>query len=184
MVDLKATSAVPLTGLIPTACGARKKAVTGNVELADGKLTRAVTLGAAGLLIFTTARLALPLFATSARWRRLSTATETGPEATGQGLPAVPARVPIDPVHSDGVWGLSAGDVTAVPKLTTVMSFEALFATTATPAAVSIAIEDGVVPTGVDEEDEGMDAGGCTARFTTAIDPLVEPGTLFVTLMG
>jgi hypothetical protein len=64
------------------------------------------------------------------------------------------------------------------------MSFEALFATTATPAAVSIAIEDGVVPTGVDEEAEGAGGEGCTARFTTAIDPLVEPGTLFVTLIG
>jgi hypothetical protein len=64
------------------------------------------------------------------------------------------------------------------------MSFEPLFATTATLVAVLIAIEDGVVPTAVDEEAEGVDVGGCTARFTTAIDPLVEPAALFVTLMG
>lgn len=76
------------------------------------------------------------------------------------------------------------GDATVLPKPTIVMSFEALFATTAIPLAVSIATEEGVVPTGAAEDDVGADAGGCTARFTTAIDPLGEPATLFVTLIG
>src|SRR5690348_11228434 len=87
---VKATRARPLTGLIPTDCGARKNALP--FESDDGKVRSAVTFGT---LRSTTARLPVALFATSARLRTLSTATDVGPVATAQGF----AEAPTDPVQ-------------------------------------------------------------------------------------
>src|SRR5580704_4953024 len=112
----KATSARPLTGFIATASGVSWNAVP--FRATDGKVSRAVTVGVP--LRFTTASVGvgLALLATRARLRRLSTATETGADGT-----QLPARLPRDPVQSDGVETLSDG-LAGVPKFMTVMSFE------------------------------------------------------------
>ena len=121
---VKATSARPLTAFIATAIGVKGKAVPPGVT--EGKVTRAVTQGVVPggaqwvPLRSTTASLGvgLALLATRATLRRLSTATETGADAT-----QLPASVPREPVQSDAVETLSDGLV-GVPKFMTVMSFE------------------------------------------------------------
>src|ERR1700731_1459368 len=120
IVEVKATSARPLTGLIPTAWGARGNAVP--PKLADGKVRRDITLGT---LRSTTASVPLALFATRARLRRLSTATETGAVAVRPVQGSAPPSV-----QSEGVMAVR------VARLISVMSFESRFATTATPVAV------------------------------------------------
>src|SRR5260370_11447048 len=118
---VKATRARPLTGLMATACGARGNGVL-PLGSAEGKVSRAVTLGVAGALRSTTASVAFALLATRARLRMLSTATETGPVATLQGV-GEPKTVPSEPVQSDAVRTVSEGTA-RVPKSTTVMSLE------------------------------------------------------------
>src|SRR5438309_11316337 len=89
--ELKATRARPVTGLIPTAWGAKRNGLP--FKSAEGKLIRAVTLGTP--LRSTTASLALALLATRARLRTLSTATETGPVGVqGPGPPSVQSELP------------------------------------------------------------------------------------------
>src|SRR5579872_4755178 len=133
---VKATRARPLTGLMPTAWGAKESGLP--FRSADGKLSKALTTGT---LRSTTASVAFALLATSARLRILSTATDVGPVATLQG----PEADPMDPVQSEGVTAM------LVARFTSVMSFEPWLATTATPVAVLIATEDGDVPTGIAE---------------------------------
>src|SRR5579863_113177 len=82
---VKATRARPLTGLMPTATGVKEK---GNptVGSPEGKVSRAVTQGVLGGVQCVPARsmtasvepVVLPLLATRARLRMLSTATERG----------------------------------------------------------------------------------------------------------
>src|SRR5260370_28912190 len=97
----KATRARPLTGLMATACGARGNGVL-PLGSAEGKVSRAVTLGVAGALISTTASVAFALLATRARLRMLSTATETGPGATVKGG-GDPKPVPREPEQRHAV---------------------------------------------------------------------------------
>src|SRR5438309_4288106 len=102
---VKATSARPLTGLTPTACGAKNKEVP--FESADGKLTKAVTLGAAAVRSTTASVGGLDaLLATSARLRRLSVATLTGPDVAhdvSDGLrPAPTVPVQMKPTGAGG----------------------------------------------------------------------------------
>src|SRR2546426_1125614 len=94
--------------------------------------------------------LLLPLFATTARLRTLSTATPVGEVPTG-----------IEATQMAG-----AGDVRAI----SVMSLEPRFATTAIPVAVLIATAPGCMPAfSVATGAEGMFPGeGCTAKFATA----------------
>src|ERR1700730_19193202 len=106
---VKATRARPLTGLMPTARGAKESGLP--FRSADGKLSRAVTAFALRSMI---ASVLFPLFATSARLRKLSTATDTGAVATVQG----PEKDPMDPVQSEGVTAM------LVARFTRVMSFE------------------------------------------------------------
>ena len=164
--ELKATRARPVTGLIPTARGAREAGLP--VEgSAEGKLIKgAASFGTAGSLISMTASVAFVLLATSARFRMLSTATETGPVAVqGPGLPSVQR------------------ELTAIcaAKSISVMLFEPWLVTTAMPVAVSIATEVGLVPTVIGEPSCTGAEAGCTARLTAAMREVL---TLFLTLIA
>src|SRR5580704_2359648 len=121
-VDVKATRARPLAGLIPTARGIKGK---GPPETsAEGKVSSAVTWAVER---FTTASVALPLLATRARLRRLSTATEIG---------AVAARV----VHgSEPPSVQSAEGALGDAKFIILISPDPWLVTTANPVAVLIA---------------------------------------------
>ncbi len=105
--------------------------------------------------------LLLPLFATTARLRTLSTATPVGEVPTGIEATQTPGKV-----AGGGLQMAGAGDVRAI----SVMSLEPRLATTAIPVAVLIATAPGCMPAfsaamGV----EGMFPGeGCTAKFATA----------------
>src|SRR5260370_14472453 len=113
-----------------------------------------------------TASVALPLLATTARWRMLSTATETGPVSVqGPELPSVQREL----------------TATCVAKFISVMLFEPWLATTAMPMEVSIATEVGLVPTAIGEPSCEGEEAGCTARLMAAI---IEVLTLFVTLIA
>src|SRR5690242_18480168 len=101
--EVNATRARPLTGLIPTATGARENELP--FASAEGKVSSAVTEGAFGVLMSTTASVALALLATRASFRMLSTATDVGPVVTPQGM----EKEPRDPVQSDGLARLSDG---------------------------------------------------------------------------
>ena len=113
---VKATSARPLTAFIATAIGVKGKAVPPGVT--EGKVTRAVTVGVPVRFPTASEGLGPALLATRARLRRLSTATETGADAT-----QLPARLPREPVQSDAVETHSDGLV-GVPRFMTVMLFE------------------------------------------------------------
>src|SRR5579862_1131181 len=118
----------PLTGLMPIAAGV-------SVGLPAGALgMSAVTEGPERL---TTAMFCVPLLATSAILRVLSTATLTGALATAQGLDNAPS----DPVQSEAV---STVDVAG---LRIVMSFEPWLATTAWPVPELMAMATGEEPT-------------------------------------
>lgn len=178
---VKATKARPVTGLMPTAMGASVNGLP--FESAEGKLNNAVTFGTLRSMTASVAlEVELALLATRARLRRLSTATDTGPEAVQ--APG-PKTVPSKPVQSEAVETVSEG-AAGVPKFRIVTSFDPWFATTAKPVAVLIATDDGFTPTAIAEPIcVGVKVvGGWTARFTAAIDPFVEPETKSETVMG
>src|ERR1700733_1988864 len=149
-VDVKATRARPVTGLIPTARGIKAKGFP--ETSAEGKVSRAVTVRA---FRSTTANVLVPLFATRARLRKLSTATDTGADATQPGG-VVAEPEPRAPVQRDGVIMPPAAMGPSF-KLTRVMSFDCWLATTATPVAMLIATEDGVEPTAAEMGGPGTD---------------------------
>src|SRR5690348_1501345 len=107
--EVKATRARPLTGLMPTATGARENGLP--FASAEGKVSSAVTEGALGVVMSTTASVALALLATRASLRMLSTETDVGPLATVHVEPGGRA----EPVQSD-VTGLSDG-LDKLPKI-------------------------------------------------------------------
>src|SRR5205807_5501099 len=82
--------------------------------------------------------LLLPLFATTARLRTLSTATPVGEVPTGIEATQTPGKV-----AGGGLQMAGAGDVRAI----SVMSLEPRLATTAIPVAVLIATAPGCMPT-------------------------------------
>src|SRR2546425_5056210 len=82
--------------------------------------------------------LLLPLFATTARLRTLSTATPVGETPTGIEATQTPGKV-----AGAGLQMAGAGDVRAI----SVMSLEPRLATTAIPVAVLIATAPGCMPT-------------------------------------
>src|SRR3989442_745196 len=102
--------------------------------------------------------LLLPLFATTARLRTLSTATPVGEVPTGIEATQTPGKV-----AGAGLQMAGAGDVRAI----SVMSLEPRFATTAIPVAVLIATAPGCMPAfSVATGAEGMFPGeGCTAKI-------------------
>src|SRR3989442_15392089 len=83
--------------------------------------------------------LLLPLFATTARLRTLSTATPVGEVPTGIEATQMPGKVAGGGLQMTG----GAGDVRAI----SVMSLEPRFATTAIPVAVLFATTHLLIPT-------------------------------------
>src|SRR6185295_11967394 len=115
--------AVPLSGFTPIAIGIFLP--VGSAGITEVTVPAARSMIAMEQPVQVPALLVLPLFATSAIFRRLSTATLAGEDAAhGAEPPAVQ---------------IEAKTVAPVATLMTVMLFEPRFATTATPVAVLIA---------------------------------------------
>src|SRR5712692_5097025 len=123
----------------------------------------------------TTERLLLPLFATTARFRTVSTATPVGDVPTGIEATQTAGKV-IRPAHIAGGGAVRAINVMElVPLLATTAMPVAVFTATApgrgfVPGMVSVVTTDGAVTEGE----------GCTARFATATGcaaPLLRTAT-------